>query len=77
MSYRVEVDQTACIGPASCVQDAPVAFGLNEARLAQVLLGVGDLTERDLFRVARNCPAGAIVIYDETGSAVDVFGIVS
>jgi ferredoxin len=74
MEFRLEIDQSACIGSGSCVHDTPAAFALNGAGLAEVLQGIGSLAEEDLFRIARNCPSGAIIVYDEEGSSVDVFG---
>jgi ferredoxin len=74
MEYRIEVDQSACIGSGSCVHEAPAAFALGGGGVAEVLHGISSIAEEHLFRIARNCPSGAIVVYDEDGSSVDVFG---
>jgi ferredoxin len=74
MGYRVSIDRDACISSGNCVADSPEAFDFDDDDIAVVKDGAAGLTDERLVRVARNCPAGAIVLHDADGNEVDLFG---
>lgn len=74
MGYTVEIDREACIGAGACVSDAPKAFGFDEENIAVVKPGVAELDDDRLLMVARACPTAAILLYDEEGDEVEIFG---
>jgi ferredoxin len=73
MPYRVTVDKTACLSAGRCVDDEPEAFAFDANELSEALPGSRNLSDEDLLRVARNCPAGAIELVDEDGSPIELF----
>lgn len=73
MGYTVKIDPEVCISSGTCVADAPEAFGFNEDGVAEPGRGVAELSDERLLRIARNCPSGAILVYDEEGNEVDLF----
>jgi ferredoxin len=56
------------------VADSPDAFDFDDDDIAMVKDGVAQLLDERLLRVARNCPAGAIILRDDDGNEVDLFG---
>jgi ferredoxin len=74
MGYSVSIDRDACISSGNCVADSPDAFDFDDDDIAIVKEGVAQLLDERLVRVARNCPAGAIVLRDADGNEVDLFG---
>lgn len=75
MSYSVSIDREACISSGNCVADSPDAFDFDDEDIAMVKEdGVKQLLDDRLVRVARNCPAGAIIVRDADGNEVDLFG---
>jgi ferredoxin len=74
MGYSVSIDRDACISSGNCVADSPDAFDFDDDDIAMVKEGVAQLLDERLVRVARNCPAGAIVLRDADGNEVDLFG---
>jgi len=75
MGYSVSIDRDACISSGNCVADSPGAFDFDDDDIAMVKEeGVKELGDDRLLRVARNCPAGAIILRDENGNEVDLFG---
>ena len=74
MGYSVSIDREACISSGNCVADSPSAFDFDDDDIAVVKDGVGELPDDRLLRVARNCPAGAIILRDAEGNDVDLFG---
>lgn len=74
MGYSVSIDREACISSGNCVADSPSAFDFDDDDIAVVKDGVNDLPDDRLLRVARNCPAGAIILRDADGNEVDLFG---
>jgi ferredoxin len=74
MGYSVSIDREACISSGNCVADSPNAFDFDDDDIAVVKDGVGELPDDRLMRVARNCPAGAIILHDADGKEIDLFG---
>ena len=74
MGYSVSIDRDACISSGNCVADSPGAFDFDDDDIAVVKDGVAELPDDRLLRVARNCPAGAIILRDADGNEVDLFG---
>ena len=73
MGYSVTIDRDACISSGNCVADSPTAFDFDDDDIAIVKDGVAELSDDRLLRVARNCPAGAIVVCDADGTEVNLF----
>ena len=74
MGYSVSIDREACISSGNCVADSPNAFDFDDDDIAVVKEdGAGELADDRLLRVARNCPAGAIILRDADGNEVDLF----
>jgi ferredoxin len=74
MGYTAKIDREACIGAGACVSDSPKAFAFDEENTAVVLPGAADLSDDRLLMVARACPVTAILLYDEDGNEVEIFG---
>ena len=71
MAFRVEIDQDECMSVGRCVADFPAGFGFDDDELATVLPSVGELTDQQLLRAARNCPSRAIMVFDADGDKVE------
>lgn len=72
MTLRAEVDASACISSGKCVGDAPAGFRFDAEEISVAIDGASAVDERTLIAVARNCPAGAIRVFDgDTAVAVD------
>lgn len=72
MSLRAEVDESACISSGKCVADAPGAFRFDEDEISVAIDGAAALDDPRLLAIARNCPAGAIRVFDgDAAVAVD------
>lgn len=74
MGYSVSIDREACISSGNCVADSPNAFDFDDDDIAVVKDGVSELPDDRLMRVARNCPAGAIILRNADGKEIDLFG---
>ncbi len=74
MGYSVSIDREACISSGNCVADSPNAFDFDDDDIAVVKDEVSELPDDRLMRVARNCPAGAIILRDAEGNEIDLFG---
>jgi ferredoxin len=73
VGYSVTIDRDSCISSGNCVADSPGAFDFDDDDIAVVKAGAGELPDDRLLRVARNCPAGAIVLRDADGHEIDLF----
>ncbi len=67
--YRVDIDRDLCSGFASCVEDAPEIFVLDDSGTATVL--VQETDDERVLKAARDCPMAAIAVFDsESGESV-------
>lgn len=73
MAYRVGVDAEVCISSGKCVADAPQVFGFDADEIAQVVADAPPLADAVLVRIARNCPSGAIQVFDGD-TEIELFG---
>lgn len=71
MRLRVEIDQDECMSVGRCVADFGAGFGFDDEELAVVLATVGELTDDQVLRAARNCPSRAITVFDADGKRLD------
>jgi ferredoxin len=66
MSYRIEIDASACSAHGDCAAIAPQIFALEDTAVV-----VGDGADELILEAAEACPALAISVTDaETGAAV-------
>ncbi len=66
MSYRIEIDESACSAHGDCVAIAPGIFALEETAVV-----IGDGPDETIIAAAEACPALAITVIDgETGETV-------
>ena len=73
MSCSARVDPDLCMASGVCVADAPAGFGFDAEGIAETLPGAAELGNDRLVRIARNCPAGAILLVDGDGNDVDPY----
>lgn len=64
MAYRITVDPDVCISSGKCVADAPQLFRFDDDEIAQVIPGAEVPSNELALDIARNCPAGAIKVFD-------------
>jgi ferredoxin len=65
MTGEVKVDATICIGSGNCADAAPAAFRLGDDGVAVPVVARGLVPLERLVWVARQCPVGAISVYDD------------
>jgi ferredoxin len=74
VGYSVSIDRDSCISSGNCVADSPSVFDFDDEDIAVVKEEAAELPDDRLLRVARNCPAGAIVLRDADGNEIGLFG---
>lgn len=72
MAYQVEVDQDLCISSGKCVADAPALFRFDDDDLSEVIAGAPRPPDDELLAIARQCPALAVVLRDESGDLIEL-----
>lgn len=66
MSYRIEIDESACSAHGDCVDTAPGIFALEETAVV-----IGDGPDDLILAAAQSCPSLAITVIDsESGEVV-------
>ncbi len=71
MPYTVSVDKDVCISSGKCVADAPGAFRFDDDELSEPIdPNAPALSDEQLLAIGRQCPSGAIGVYDEDGSSL-------
>jgi len=58
--YRIEIDESECIGYGLCAQTAPKSLRLNADHLAEAIEDAVD--DEDVLEAALVCPMGAITV---------------
>jgi ferredoxin len=64
-TLTMRIDQTLCIGAATCVAIAPKAWALNDEAKAVILDTSDQETDETLIEAAKACPVMAIYILDK------------
>ena len=72
MGYTAKIDRELCVGAGACIESAPKAFEFDDEHIAVVRPEAEEEPDDKLLGVARECPATAILIYDD-GKEVDIF----
>jgi len=70
VTFRIEIETDDCMSSGKCVADYPEAFVFNEEELA-ALIPSAKLTDKEIIKVARNCPSRAILVFDENDDQID------
>ncbi|MEC7116704.1 MAG: ferredoxin [Actinomycetota bacterium] len=70
MTFRIEIETEDCMSSGKCVADYPEVFAFDEDELAEILPNA-ELTDKEIIKVARNCPSRAILVFDENNEQVD------
>ena len=70
MTFRIEIETDDCMSSGKCVADYPEGFVFDEEELA-ALIPNAKLTDKEIIKVARNCPSRAILVFDENNDQVD------
>lgn len=63
---RIRIDRTLCVGFGDCVDEAPVAFRLDEDGIA-IFVTPGEVVREQLLRACDACPVDAITVWDANG----------
>ena len=58
--YRIEIDESECIGYGLCAQTAPKSLRLNADKLAEAVENTVD--DANVLEAALVCPMGAIAV---------------
>ncbi|HUD20263.1 MAG TPA: ferredoxin [Patescibacteria group bacterium] len=66
----MRIDQSLCIGAATCIAIAPKAWALDDEAKAIILDTVEEETDEALLEAAKGCPVMAIIITDEHGKQI-------
>ncbi len=53
--------------------EAPEAYQFDDENISVVQPGAKDVPDEKLLETARECPATAILVFDEAGEEVDIF----
>tara|TARA_B100000902_G_C27250017_1_gene884760 strand:- start:990 stop:1217 length:228 start_codon:yes stop_codon:yes gene_type:complete len=70
VTFRIEIETDDCMSSGKCVADYPEAFVFDEEELA-ALIPSAKLTDKEIIKVARNCPSRAILVFDENDDQID------
>jgi ferredoxin len=73
MGLSAKIDRELCVGAGACIETAPEAFEFDDEHIAVVRPEAEQEPDGKLLEVARECPATAILIYDDDGKEVDIF----
>ena len=66
--YRVEIETRTCIGSSNCAEEAPDAYTVNDASVAELVRPAAP--DEALLRGAQACPVDAIRLFDAAGQRV-------
>jgi ferredoxin len=71
MAFRVEVDQDECMSSGKCVANHPDTFDFDDDELVVLTSDAPAASDEVKLHAARNCPSGAITLFDNAGDPVD------
>lgn len=71
MALRVEVDQDECMSSGKCVANHPDTFDFDNDELVVLTESASLASDEVKIHAARNCPSGAITLYDDEGNQVN------
>jgi ferredoxin len=74
VALRARVDKLSCQSSGRCIDAAPELFSADADHLAEVRVPAPAAANERLLRIARDCPAMAIALFDEKGREVDLYG---
>lgn len=69
-NLTMRIDRELCIGAATCVALAPLAWTLDDEAKAIILDTAENESDTALLEAAKSCPVMAIFITDETGKQI-------
>ncbi|MEK7577485.1 MAG: ferredoxin [Patescibacteria group bacterium] len=69
-NLTMRIDRDLCIGAATCVALAPLAWALDDEAKAIILDTSAEESDQALLDAAKGCPVMAIFITDENGKQV-------
>ena len=72
MSYTARIEKELCISSGKCLGEAPGNFCFDDEELGEAVPGAPPLADDRMLAIARNCPGGAIALFDEHGKEVQV-----
>ena len=58
--FRIEIDQSLCVGYGGCAKLAPDVFALDADGIASIRVGTSD--DPAVLEAADTCPMGAILV---------------
>jgi ferredoxin len=64
----MKIDQSLCIGAATCIAIAPKAWALDDEAKAIILDTADAESDENLIEAAKGCPVMAIMLFDENGN---------
>ena len=67
---RIEINTDDCMSSGKCVADYGDAFEFDDDELAVLRDGGRAMTDEQMLRAARNCPSGALQLFDNEGHEV-------
>ncbi|MGZ0218264.1 MAG: ferredoxin [Acidimicrobiales bacterium] len=72
MAMSLRVDQDECMSSGKCVANHPDTFDFDDDELVVLTSGASSTSDEIKIHAARNCPSGAIKLFDHAGNPVDV-----
>ncbi|MEV4105822.1 ferredoxin [Nonomuraea sp. NPDC049649] len=62
--YRIELDRDVCISSGKCVAESPETFRFDSDEIVELVPGAPRLPDEEIFDLARDCPSGAIRVFE-------------
>jgi ferredoxin len=66
----MKIDQSLCIGAATCIAIAPKAWALDDEAKAIILDTADEETDETLLEAAKGCPVMAIILTNSDGKQI-------
>lgn len=61
---QVHIDRDICFGSGECVLAVPAVFELDDTGIARIRADAAAIDPDTAYRVAENCPSGAISVIE-------------